>query len=435
MPAGGGAAGLLALQRHAGNRAVSRLLAGGREHAAGVPVGGRAAGLLALQRHAGNRAVSRLLAGERGGARLQRYVLQNPVSAGNNDFRAQVMQASGSFQTAPGANTVDVQPNPGAQVRVSEDGRMAIENTNLSNRQPKVFYATQAVLDASKRALKAHNSSVTLYVDKKDAIKVTDHAGTQVKLHRIMPQSLKQPDVGGVKQPKSVKGLNMPIDEVCGTVADKIAGIQVASELPTLARDLGLLNPTDLPVHEYKVARWFYQRWLVGNKATANANVSQAVGTTAALDDRDQIARDYMRILTTAPNLSARIAEKLGVNQYADPHIGQAYGAISLGSTTGGVSDFSQAAAPKRQTTQQVGTATVRDIWTTHYGAVVAESADNKVTLENYARKGEGEPDNLAGPYWYFQMYGPSTNAAQTWHGTWSAGAHPVLNALTMVYG
>lgn len=62
--------------------------------------------------------------------------------------------------------------------------------------------------------------------------------------------------------------------------------------------------------------------------------------------------------------------------------------------------------------------------------------AGNKVTLENYARKGEGEAANLTGPYsCYFQMYGPATNAAQTWHGTWSTGAHPVLNAITMVYG
>jgi hypothetical protein len=71
--------------------------------------------------------------------------------------------------------------------------------------------------------------------------------------------------------------------------------------------------------------------------------------------------------------------------------VGHAFGAISLGSTNGGVSDFFEVGAPKRQTTQQVGTATVRDIWTTH--------------------------------------------AAQTWHGTWSTGAHPVLNAIAMVYG
>jgi hypothetical protein len=409
-----------------------------REGAVRVPVGGPAAGLLALQRHAGNHAVSRLLADGRGAAHLQRYVLQNPVSAGANDFKSQVKQGTGSFRTA--AETVDVQPGAGAgtQLRVSEDGQMAIENTDLSTRQPKVFYATQAVLDASTAALKAHNSIVTLYVDKNNAIKVTDQAGNEVRLHRIMPKKLAQPGTTrGMKGTKSVKGLGMPIDEMCGTVADHIAGIQTANLLPTLARDLGLVNPTDLPVHEYKIARWFYQRWFVGNKAEAHADVSKAVGTGAAggTDDRDQIARDYMDMLTNAPIVSARIAEKLGVNQYADPHIGQAFGSVSLGSTTGGVKDFSQVGEPKRQTTQQIGQAIVRDIWTTHYAAVVAESAGNKVTLENYARKGEGEPENFSGPVWYFQMYGPTTNAAQTWHGTWSTGAHPVLNALTMVYG
>lgn len=385
--------------------------------------------------------VSRKLAGEPRAEYVQRYVIQNPVSAGTGEFKAQVKQATGTFKTTAGGD-VDVQVNAGAQVRVSEDGKMAIEHSNLSNRQPKAFYATDGVLDRSIKALKAHKSDYTLYAEKKNAITVRDSAAKKVKLHRIMPKQLKVKATKSEKAKPSVKGLDMEIDAVCGSVAEKISGIRhrggMASVLPTLERDLGLDNK-NLNDAEYKVARWFYDRWLAGGKATATANLPNLVDQASGLQDktmRDNIARDYMNLINTDPVRAAQIAEKLGVNTYADPHVGQVFGSMALGSMDDtGIKDFSQVGEPRRVTTQKVGASTTtRDIWNTHYGAVVAESAGNKVTLENYARKGEGEDEVFKGKTWYFQMYGPTTNPAQTWHNVWSTGPNPVLNALTVVY-
>jgi hypothetical protein len=75
-------------------------------------------------------------------------------------------------------------------------------------------------------------------------------------------------------------------------------------------------------------------------------------------------------------------------------------------------------------------------MWGTHYGAVVAESKGNKITLENYGRQGEDPTNKDKDPLYYFQMYGPGSGAAaDTWHGQWSTAATPLINPITMVYG
>jgi hypothetical protein len=71
--------------------------------------------------------------------------------------------------------------------------------------------------------------------------------------------------------------------------------------------------------------------------------------------------------------------------------------------------------------------------WGNHAGAVVATSAGNNITMENYARSGEEAAlvsnDNI----FYFAMYGPPSQPTQTWHANWSGGATPIANAVTGV--
>jgi hypothetical protein len=52
-----------------------------------------------------------------------------------------------------------------------------------------------------------------------------------------------------------------------------------------------------------------------------------------------------------------------------------------------------------------------------HFGAVVAQSRPDYITLENYARRDERSSDTLSGadPLFFFKMYG-TVNPAETWH-------------------
>ena len=156
----------------------------------------------------------------------------------------------------------------------------------------------------------------------------------------------------------------------------------------------------------------------------------------------DQIARAYMSLLVNHPAQASAIAQQLGVNVFADPTVGQAFGSITLGSAQTGTPDYNvanQANAQVRQTltaTPNTPSGQTRDIWGTHYGAVVATSAGNKITFENYARTHEeGHLGDGTDPIYYFQMYGPASNPAQTWHGQWTTGANPVINPITLTFG
>ena len=72
---------------------------------------------------------------------LQRYVKGQALAVrGANEFTAQVKQASGSWRTAAGVQLATRGAN--TPLRISEDGQLAIEDSDLTARQPKVFYTT-----------------------------------------------------------------------------------------------------------------------------------------------------------------------------------------------------------------------------------------------------------------------------------------------------
>ena len=131
------------------------------------------------------------------------------------------------------------------------------------------------------------------------------------------------------------------------------------------------------------------------------------------------------------------MANELGINTQANPEVGEAFGSISLGSANhGAMSDFGT--DPTGATTKS---ASEGEMWGTHYGAVVAKSAGNMVTLENYARhhelrnitntaKSSSQRDQL----YYFAMYGPITKPQQTWHAKWTTADRNIINPITMVF-
>jgi len=335
-------------------------------------------------------------------------------------------------------------------LRVSEDGKMAIEDSNLSARQPKVFYATSGVMSSSNKKLRAKNSEYELYKAQTDAIRVDNQAQTKtLKLNKIMARRrVTRVALPSLKNPKGTKGtklkakhrtaadegLGLTVANVCGTVANSIVRRDVATVVPALNVALGM---TSAGSPEYKAARAFVD--LAVSLAQAQGNINDATIGPAV----GQITRAYMNLMFNQPVQAAAIAQQLGVNVFADPKVGQAFGSLTLGTEDAhGTLDYAvanQANAQLRQTvtdTPLTVTGKTRDIWGSHYGAVVATSAGNKVTFENYARSHEeGQLGAGDDPIYYFQMYGPTSNPAQTWHGQWTTGANPVINPITLVYG
>ena len=114
-----------------------------------------------------------------------------------------------------------------------------------------------------------------------------------------------------------------------------------------------------------------------------------------------------------------KAASELGLNEHADPDIGQAFGIFA-----GGESTFPY-----------------------HWAGVVAKAGSDSVTLENYAG------DDRKGTDCYFALYGPLTNTSMgedglkreetsekerrstTFHGHWSTNDFHGVNTVTGVFG
>jgi hypothetical protein len=364
---------------------------------------------------------------------LQRYVKGQALAVrGANEFTAQVKQASGSWRTAAGVQLATRGAN--TPLRISEDGQLAIEDSDLTARQPKVFYTTTKVVNSSNKALKSHTSEYRLHIEQTNAITVTDMNGNPVDLHRIVPER------AAITNPATDRGTGVTVDQVCDAVARAIVGKDPADVLPKLKKSLGIKKSQVLG-HEYKVARYFHDV-VTSTKKAAKSNVGTPSGDTASATGKatiDTITQAYMQVILNAPVVARQIAEELGVNQFADPKVGQAYGSWSLGGTSmAGIPDYAQVGNPMRQASYDAPATPShygRDIWATHFGAVVAESGGNKITLENYGRKHE-EGSNLPNdPIYYFQMYGPASAGGQSWYEAWNAGVNPTINTITLTYG
>jgi hypothetical protein len=370
---------------------------------------------------------------------IQRYMIQTPNPndvKGGTQFQAQELDANtGAFTNLQGANT--------PPLRVSEDGKMAIEDSDLTNRQPKVFYALSSVISSSNSLLKKVKSKYILYVSDRKALTVNDAAGHPHQLDQIMPREVKKSESGimGAFRRKfkgaqyENQGLGMTVEATCVAVGEAIMGKKMDFMLPILQKRLPKGDPF---LYEYRVARYMVERHTT-NEKTAKGNMNTGNLATAM----DTIASAYSNLLTTNPGAAAAIAQDIGINEYADPKVGQAFQTITMGdpnANPGGVSDFG--ADPTGNTRVKLTTPDTtrpsgirRDAWGNHVGAVVAKSAGNMVTLENYARSHEEGKLGGSDPRYYFQMYGPKTKPAQSWHSAWVGSGTPLINPITMVYG
>jgi hypothetical protein len=396
------------------------------------------------------------VAPEVAGPVLQRYELVAPhehatrlpeghyrVFGGDAEFEAQ------EVETVP-RRAISAPRAPAAlpALRASDDARMAVEHTNLTRRQPKVFYAVPAVIADANRKLADAGSDYELYVDRPNAIRVKLASGTQRSLDRILPRTRAVPEGGRLE---IHGGMTLMVGPDCVETAKQLMKHANAKRMPRLGFE-GWEERPDTDYSDLRTARAFaawvktekkraatgvsgkFWKWATSADAEALSEFGKTVtrGTLLDMAVMRRIATSYAEVMRDEPDLAARAAERFGVNLHAAADVGEAYETYRIsGDTT--------------PTTRDTPTGPVRDFWAQHIGAVVARSASgDTVTLENYARTQELPGGVGYTPaHYYFQMYGPTSKPQQTWHHAWtapnSAGApvgtpgHGGRDALTVV--
>jgi len=375
----------------------------------------------------------------------QCYVIgQATTTTSTTALLAQVRQADNSFRDPADVNhrqiaTAGIDPTLANSLRISEDGRMAIEDTNGGGRQAKVFFAEPAIVKKSNDALLKRGSKYLLATRAVGAITVDDQKGKSHKLDAVEP--IINPHAPHKSTRKKVastlggqaQGLAVRVEGTCTEVAEAIVGRKygtntVGNKLvsnvgvsASQLKKLGLLTATE-------EAQW----------ATAIADVLANHGkpNQGTLDEAT-VAKAYGEFLHREPVAARKLAKKLGVNTFVTPKVGEAYITEMVGHTsTPGVVNWLQDSTGRTTTDLTVADPTVRTGnrrtgWSNHSGAVVAASGGNTVTLENYARDAEDGTVIPGDATFYFAMYGPVSKPAQTWHQTWTWGAAPIANGVT----
>ena len=352
---------------------------------------------------------------------------------------------------------------PTTTLRIADDGRLAIEDVDLTGRQPRVFFAEQNLITEANEQLRARTGNNKLAVNPAIVVDVPE-AGNMANIHHLV----------------EVTPANFTSSTNCDAVAEGLTGTSSSLTDVKLAAGAPVNAPRGTRDTYDQLAHYAAR----GNDpGTLNAHVLDATGHTGVhaahglapvpLPDYanviNQIAHERAHpggaalwlhggVSDTAVNMEGR-EQALGINSYADPGIGDMYGSMSLGGLRNfGGADYRQWDEQRAQYMGPSQPGALRH-WGTHFGGVMAKSGSDRITLENYNRTAEDAGiGGAAGDHgrWYFQMYGSKRVAPlavdpllaahiqagddvvgvdQSWHHTWSQAGRPVSNAVTAVIG
>jgi hypothetical protein len=445
---------------------------------------GRAPGILALQRSIGNRATTKVLQAQgptAGPETIRRYFVHTPAKGRvkGQQFQAQEKAAdAASFVDPETKKTTVTEPaEKRPPLRVSDDGRIAIEDSDLKSRQAKVFYAEPSVVKESNARLLETGSKYQLFMETASVVSVPSKDGKPLHaLGRVLPRNVQSFDkeTGAYTD----EGMTMEVQATCDEVAQAIVHTGNIGDFPILKKSI----ETAVGFGELNVAKYLLARVMNATPDEAVAAASKALQLGPQDDAERQrrtdeklrapdpkadedarflrennivqtdeekakiaagkqtriagavkaemeaelkvgIADAYGKMLVKQPRLAAQLSAELGVNTDAAPAVGQAFGSVQMQAK-----DKRDWRTGKQRTLEQGGS------WGSHYGAVIAKSGGDSVTLENYARNREntGIADATSAMY-YFQMYG--SEKGQTWHETWANSDRRVVNPLTQVMG
>lgn len=288
------------------------------------------------------------------------YILAGAVDLPAQQRRKRDQHDEGAFLNAAGKANVVRRQDRG--MRLSDDYKMAVEDSNLGRRQPKTVFLANSVLQTSNARLAQIGSKVRLVPTGRTITAIGWWKSSDVVLHEVKP---KYDGHSANRLPQN-----------CNDMACRVTGKKLLGGAELEDKMLGLLGKDRL----------------------------QGVVT-------EQDLRKYVR-----GGYDTR-AEALRLNDAADPEIGEAFMIGSLHNHTElylkSKAIYSRDEAESERLLKLSAKNTITDYaenrekqvpWPYHYGAVVAVSGTDRITLENYARGDNGQDD--ADPRWFFQMYG-----------------------------
>lgn len=304
------------------------------------------------------------------------------------------------------------------ELRVSENGNIAIQHVNLGDRQAKVFYATDKILGQSNKKLNKINSDFRLIIsDKKSKIKIGKET-----LFKIFPNY--------VGLPTKSYGLETVCENDCGRIIEKVLG-------KTSSTFSLFVNSSFAPSSKDSFFEYHTAKLILNSISSANRldEVNNANGADYARTVTE-IAKAYGRLLFQDSN-NANFS-LLKVNQFVDPSVGEGFLTTSLNAITerpdgGGFVHIMPLPGDIAATMEDYSVAGLEGkppqivkknlVWQNHWGGVVVKDGNDVITLENYARITEDGGINENDKRYYFQMYNTNDvghNYQQSWHKQWT---------------
>ncbi|HEY1180050.1 MAG TPA: DUF4157 domain-containing protein, partial [Phytomonospora sp.] len=277
-------------------------------------------------------------------------------------------QSPSSFLLPNGAVNLGSTNPAGVTLRLSAGGNMAIEDADTNARQPKVFYATQAVVDTANDRLALLGSPIQLVTDAAGPAqrRITNGAAT---LLRVTPRNAAD----------NTAGITMSAAQSCNTLFDLLVGTTAPQgPQPVFAHPLA---PVAHQLIEDHIAREMLGApkppYLDGSGAAALATSMRAIAIGFSMRARGAVAAFVNDI------------QRYGLNEYAAPEVGEGFVTCSLLATAlgDGVGPLLTPATYQDHLHLAAGGGpqVVRHSrsWTSHYGGVVAKDGADVVTLEN----------------------------------------------------
>jgi hypothetical protein len=304
-----------------------------------------------------------------------------------------------------------------ATLRVSDDGRMAIEDSDLSTRQPKVFFATADVFRASNAALRDVVSDFRL-AQGGETVRIITASGREHVLRSAYPVF--------AAAPAAARDLSLTASQNCNDMATSVIGARASSTAVVASPPGGVpsgVRTIDTQIHNtvadlvVKVLKKAETGSVYNLQVLATAREwKYGEGERRMREAVNRISREYAEAVESgSPDALLR---KFGINRHAAPEVGDAFviHGVATADERGEVTDWSS-----RRSFQPR--------WPYHWGGVVAKSGTDVVTLENYDR--DSGTSKSKDPRWYFQMYGQGR--AQSFHEAWAASgafANPMTLAM-----
>ncbi|MFI0407412.1 hypothetical protein [Actinomadura sp. 3N508] len=353
------------LQRLAGNAAVTRAIQAGR----GDRPAASAASAVAVQRY---HVVASDAENYPAKQKKKFFGADEDLSADDRFFVRQDADQDGGFYAEKDPPTARLAYSGRVPLTVSDNADLAVEG----GAQPKHFFATEEKIKESVELLKGR----VKLVKTKRYLRI-ESEGRERRLFEVVPQT--------TLLENEQRGVEARTPQLCNEMAEYVTGSR--------------------NIHSASTKYWYIAGSVV-DELRPGRDYASRIKRALEGNDRDAfdqlgytISRNFQDLMAQHSGLMEEMLQQLGFNQYASaPGIGYSM-------TTMGYGDEAQEAAERARRTH----------FDYHYGAVVARSGSDFITMENYARDKNVPTQSSGDPLWYFRMYG-TAQPEQSWHRQWA---------------